>query len=75
MNRNDIVFVGVRLLGLYFLIQSAIGLLGTLIVMSMSEATGLGWSLLSPIAGVAIGGAMFLHAPRVEAWLAERDRP
>ena len=76
MNRNDLVFVGIRLLGLYLLIQSAVGLLGTLrIVMSMPEAAGLGWILLSSIAGVAIGGAMFLHAPRVEAWLAERDRP
>lgn len=74
MTREDLVFVGIRLLGLYFLLQSVYGLLGLLTMRSSFDQFEIGMNHFVPLAGVAVGAVLVLYAPRLESWLSARDR-
>ena len=73
MNRNDWVFVGTRLLGLYLIVQAVMSIPGVLMFLS---------SELGPHAGVPpltcglqwlMGTLLFLGAPHLTRWLERRD--
>ena len=71
MNRNDLVFVGVRLLGLYFLVQG-----GASLPALLDPDFGPPWSVRLPtILSVAAGAVMAIGTTRVVGWLAMARHP
>jgi hypothetical protein len=80
MNRSDWVFVGVRMYGLFLLVSAGLSL-PTLLEASrvnayqeFSAPVALWMSgLVSVVAHVLMGAALFLGAPTIERWLARKD--
>ncbi|MCR9248584.1 MAG: hypothetical protein NXI31_26455 [bacterium] len=83
-NRRDLVFVGARLLGIYFAVSSFIsGATWFDVHMSMNPTgswsdlfgwSGLVWGVLPWLFGVIAGVVLALYAGSIEAWFAARDR-
>lgn len=80
MNRSDWVFVGVRLTGLFLLVQAALTLTGLLQLLDFHaevefvESSSLWMSTLgSLLVHALLGAGLFLSAPNIERWLAAKD--
>lgn len=73
MNRDDWVFVGMRLLGLYELVEATVAL-PTVIAGSWNVP---GANLLGPVLSwglsAVLGAGLFVGAPYVAAWLRRKD--
>jgi len=48
MNRNDWMFVGIRLFGLYLIVSAILDVPTVLLATTIPDGTGLGVSLLTP---------------------------
>ena len=74
MNRNDWVFVGTRLYGLYLIVN---GLLPIPVLIAATWDTPIGprmGTLFSLATSLAMGIGLFLGAPYLQCWLEEKDR-
>ena len=69
MNRNDWVFVGIRLYGMYLLVDALI--IG-LDAMRASSRTS-GWLVAKLIVMLVVGGALFFGTRLINAWLEHKD--
>jgi hypothetical protein len=68
MNRQDLEFVGVRLLGLYFMVQGVASLPGLL-----DPGFGTHWSFgLPPVLYLLAGLLLAISTNRVCGWLGDR---
>lgn len=72
MNRNDWVFVGVRLIGV-FLVASALADLPSYLE-SVFAGRGTGWRLFTVPVQVWVGCELLLRGPRICSWLEKRDQ-
>ena len=78
MNRNDWVFAGTRLGGLFLLCRSTLGLPGVLEHYSMTHSQGVfvrfsASGLADVVLGWGLGVVLFLGAPHIGRWLERKD--
>ena len=72
MNRNDWVFVGMRLFGLFLVVQSILGMPDVLMASRLGWA-GVGTPLLSAALSMLTGVVLLLGAPWILGWFEEKD--
>lgn len=77
MTKDDLLQVGVRLLGLFYLVRGITDLTSIYWMSRLMEREGLAGfapdSTVSALLGTGIGAGLFLWAPRLTAWVARRD--
>jgi hypothetical protein len=74
MNRNDLVFVGIRLLGLFLLVAATLGFVGLALSLSRGGARESGAESLFMIGSMGFLGLMLLlGAPGIANWLQRKD--
>ncbi len=74
MKRDDWVFVGIRLIGLYVVAAVLLNLSGLWYMSSSPE--GMRWTNAAVLVGLPLGTGLvlFLGAPAIVRWLAFKDR-
>lgn len=74
MNRNDWVFVGIRLFGLFLVVCAILGLVGLSLSFSSTDTMASSAGELIMIAAIALMGLMLLlGAPGIVSWLQRKD--
>ena len=71
MNRNDWVFVGMRLMGLYFLVSSVQSLAFQLPLTNAHDRNL--WLFLPVVLQSLLGVVLFLGTPGIGRWLEDKD--
>lgn len=75
MHRNDWVFVGVRLYGLYLVVRCVLGIPVIFTAMAVADGRSIGAILLTVGFEGLMGVFLLLGAPGLSRWLEEKDAP
>ena len=75
LSKHDLVFAGIRLLGLYYITRAIVGLAGLGFARRQNSSDATALVLISTGLLLALGGVLFLGAPSIEAWLVKKDAP
>ena len=80
MNRDDWVFVGMRLIGLWLAVQSLVGVAAILTVQRQLDGSlrenrfwFLGSSAVSLLISFLVGAGLFLGASYLDDWIRKKD--
>ena len=79
MNRNDWLLVGMRLFGLYLLVEGVLSLPAVFTPAATAMLAGFPWAFSSLIlamrAGLTLllGAVLFIGAPSIQRWLVRKD--